>query len=268
MGIFSFSFVMNDFTQPSAFSRAIGGAIYPLYEGAQSITYNPAGLMNYKNEIFFSHTEHFLGVIRNEFLSSSVEIGHFSLGGSVQYTYPIDQLAYDQYKFTFCTAYGWKKNSIGFEFNTWKGSDIKEGISLDAGMILNYMNVNFALTIKNIFAGITWESTPLSEESYSPEVIVSGAYFTSKFVTSAYLNLNSAEMGIGAIFPITDVFKALGGYKMVFGKNFSKELSVGVRTSYYNFILDLSYVFKDALRYGDAISPFYVSLTYDFEKGM
>ncbi len=268
VGILSFSFVVNDFTEPSAFSRAIGGAIYPLYEGAQSVTYNPAGISNDENEMFFSHVEHFLGVIRNEFLSAAINLGKISFTGAVQYTHPIDELIYDQYKFTGGAAYSWGKNSIGIEMNSWKGTDIEGGFSLDAGAIFNYENMNFGLTVKNLFSNITTDSTSSTNESYSPEWIISEAYFASHFVASTYLNFNSEEAGIGVIVPVSNFFKVLGGYRIAFGKAISNELSVGMRAFYYNFTLDVSYVFKDPIQYGDSISPFYISLTYDFPKGM
>ncbi len=268
IGVFSFSYTLNEFNEPSTFSRAIGGAIYPLYEGAQCITYNPAGMANGKDEAFFSHTEHFLGVIRNEFLSMTFKVKRFSFGASIQYTYPTDEELYNQYKLTFGGAYKFQNYSLGAELNAWNGSDIREGHSLDIGTILKFNNVNFSLTAKNLFASITWNSSPLEVERYSPEFVMGAAYFGSKFTASSYLNLSSKEFGIGTIFPVTDFLQALAGYKMTLSKSFSKELSFGMRISYYDFILDLSYVFKDAFKYGDSISPFYISLTYDFTKGV
>jgi hypothetical protein len=267
IGVLSFSSIVNDFTEPSAFSRAIGGAIYPLYEGAISITYNPAGVANDENEVFFSHTEHFLGVIRNDFLSTAFKVGKVSLAGSIQYTHPVDGLPYDQYKFTLGGAYKFEEYSLGMEANTWRGTDIKGGFSLDAGTIFKYENMNFSLVAKNIFSSITWNSTPLKAEKYSPEFVLSGAYFAPRFTASAYWNFNSSELGIGAIVPISNIFEGLGGWKVSFGNAFSSELSIGARASYFNFTLDVSYVFKDPFKYGDSISPFYISLTYNFPKG-
>ncbi len=265
--VLSYAGVVNDFNEPSTFSRAIGGAIYALYEGAQSVSYNPAGIASGKGEVYFSHAEHFLGVIRNEFLSASLQFGDIAIGGAVQYTYPIDGLNYYQYKFVVGMAYRFGKNSIGMEMNRWKGNEIYNGQSFDFGMIMNFSKFNLDLTVKNLFSSITWSSTSTAE-SYSPEFVFSAAYFADRYTLSGYVNATSKEMGIGVIWPLTNFLDAMGGWKMSFSKALSKELSVGLRASYYNFILDVCYTFKDPIEFRDVVSPFYISLTYDFMKGM
>ncbi len=259
-----FAGVINEFNDPSAYSRAMGGAIYAFWSGAQSIAYNPAGLTNGDDEIFFSHVEHFLGVIRNEFLSGSLKMGNLYVGGAAQYTYPVDELQYDQYKVTGTSAYKMGNDSLGINVNMWAGSDIKSGFSMDLGAIMKYDDFNFAFVVKNLFSSITWSSTPVNHQNYNSEIILSGAYFNPRFVLSSYANINSGEIGVGADLPLNPLFSVLGGYRITFAKETSKEVSIGMRMSYYSFNLDIAYVFKESIQFGDVISPFYVSITYDF----
>ncbi len=261
----SYAWLVEDFNDPSTFSRAIGGGIYPLYEGAQSVGYNPAGIADGNSEVYFSHTEHFLGVIRNEFLSASMQFGNFAVGSAVQYTYPTDMLNYYQYKFIVSAAYRFGKNSIGVELNKWKGSEIKDGQSFDAGALINFSNLNVGLVIKNLFASISW---PSANESYNPELVLSAAYFTNLYTLSSYANFTAKSAGVGIIWPLTNSLDIMAGWKSNYGVNASNELSTGLRISYYNFILDMCYSFKDSLNVADTISPFYISLTYDMMKGM
>ncbi len=262
-----FANVVNEFNDPSAYSRAMGGAIYAFWSGAQSIAYNPAGLTNENEEVFFSHVEHFLGVVRNEFLSGSFEIGNLYVGGAAQYTYPVDEFRYDQYKITGTGAYKVGNSSFGINLNTWAGSDIQNGFSMDLGTIMKYDDFNFAFVVKNLFSSITWSSTPIDSQNYDPEFIISGAYFNPRFILSSYANISSGEIGIGADLPLNPLFSILGGYRITLAQEISKEVSVGMKISYYNFDLDIAYVFKESLQFGDTISPFYVSITYNFLGG-
>ena len=262
-----FAGVVNEFNDPSAYSRAMGGAVYAFWSGAKSIAYNPAGLTNGNEEVFFSHVEHFLGVIRNEFLSGSLKIGNLYVGGATQYTYPVDELQYDQYKLTGAGAYRVGNTSFGVNVNTWAGSDVKGGFSMDLGAITKYNDFNFAFVAKNLFSSITWSSTPASSQNYNSEIIVSGAYVNPRYVLSSYANISSGEIGVGADLPINPFLGILGGYRVTLAEEMSKEVSVGMKISYYNFDLDIAYVFKESLQFRDVISPFYVSITYDFLGG-
>ena len=262
-----FAGVVNEFNDPSAYSRAMGGAVYAFWCGAQSIAYNPAGLTNGNEEVFFSHVEHFLGVIRNEFLSGTLKIGNLYVGGATQYTYPVDELQYDQYKLTGTGAYRMGNSSFGVNINMWAGSDVKSGFSMDLGTITKYNDFNFAFVAKNLFSSITWSSTPANSQNYNSEIIVSGAYINPRYVLSSYANISSGEIGMGADLPLNPLLSILGGYRITLAKEVSKEVSVGMKISYYNFDLDIAYVFKESLQFGDVISPFYVSITYDFLGG-
>ncbi len=262
-----FAGVIDEFNDPSSYSRAMGGSIYAFWCGAKSISYNPAGLANGNEGLFFSHVEHFLGVIRNEFLSGSLKIGNLYAGGAVQYTYPVDEFKYNQYKIIGAGAYRIENTSFGVNMNLWTGSDVESGFSVGLGAITKYDDFNFALVAKNLFSSITWSSTPNSSQNYNPEIILSGAYFNPGFVLSSYANINSREIGIGADLPLNPLFSILGGYRMTLAEEMSKEVSVGMKISYYSFNLDIAYVFKESLQFGNAISPFYVSITYDFLRG-
>ena len=263
----AFANVVNEINDPSAYSRAMGGALYALYAGPQSITYNIAGMATGKNEVFFSHIEHFLGVVRNEFLSGSFKLNNLYVGGAIQYTYPVDEFNYDQYKLSGGIAYRFGENSFGLDLNTWMGSDIKNGFSMDFGSIIKHENLSLAVVVKNAFASITWASTPSTAQSYTYELILGASYNAQKYILNSYLNVTSKELGAGAEIPVTSFFSLLGGYRLTFCKDLSKEVSTGTRIHYNGLDLDVAYVFKGSLQSGEVINPFYVSLTYNFSGG-
>ncbi len=263
-----FASVVDEINDPSAYSKAMAGAIYALYTGPQSIAYNPAGMANGKSSIFFSHIEHFLGVIRSEFLSSSFKFKNFYGGGAIQYTRPTDQFGYDQYKLTGSVAYKMGENAFGMSLNGWFGSDIKSGVSVDFGSIIKYGKLNLAAVVKNAFASITWASSPSTTQTYTPELIVGGSYFSKKYTLNSYLNFTSGELGLGAEISVTSFLSLLGGYRMTFYKALSKEVSVGMRMRYPSLNITVAYVFENSLKFGDLLNPFYVSLTYNFSGGI
>ncbi len=268
LSISVFANVVNEINDPSAYSRAMGGAIYALYTGPQSISYNPAGMATGRDAVFFSHIEHFFGVVRNEFLSGSFRLKNIYVGGAIQYTYPVDELNYDQYKLNGAVAYKIGENTFGLGLNAWIGSNIKNGFSMDFGSIIKYENFNFAVVVKNAFASITWASTPSTSQSYTPELIFGASYIGQRYTLNSYVNFVSGELGLGAEIPVTSFFSLLGGYRMTFYKELSKEVSVGTRIYYHGLDLDIAYVFKGSLQFGDVINPFYVSLTYNFSGGI
>lgn len=263
-----FANVVNEINDPSAYSRAMGGAIYALYAGPQSISYNPAGMATGKDALFFSHIEHFLGVVRNEFLSGAFKLKDIYVGGAVQYTYSVDELNYDQYKLNGAIAYKIGENTFGLGLNAWMGNNIRNGFSMDFGSIVRYENFNLAVVIKNALASITWASASPTSQSYTPELIFGASYFNQRYTLNSYMNFTSGELGIGAEIPVTSFFSLLGGYRMTFYKELSKEVSVGTRIYYHGLDLDIAYVFKGSLQFGDVINPFYVSLTYNFAGGV
>lgn len=257
--------VLDEIDNSSAYGQAIGGAMYALYEGPQSISYNPAGVAIGTGGVFFSHIEHFLGVVRNEYLSSTTSFGNFYFGGALQSTYPTDTLNYIQYHLAGNAAYRFGKNAVGANINTWIGSDIKGGFSMDFGGIVNLGDFDLGLVLKNAFASITWNATPSATvESYPAEFIVGAHYSNHVYNADSYLNLTAGEFGIGAEIPITNFFYAMGGYRLTYADRISNEITTGVRMIYSGFDLTISYTFKDALWAGDSLSPFYMSLTYNF----
>ncbi len=262
---FAFGNVLNEIDDPSAYGQSIGGAMYAVYEGPQSVSYNPAGVAVGNGGVFFSHTEHFLGTIRDEYLSSTASFGNFYFGGAFQFTYPTDSLDYNQSHLTGNAAYRFGKNAVGANINTWLGSDINGGFSMDLGGIVNFGDFNFGLVFKNAFASITWVSTPTDTvESYPTELVLGVNYSNRLYRANSYINLTADEFGMGAEIPITNFFYAMVGYRMTYADQISNGFTTGVRMLYLGFDLTISYTFKDISWAGDTLSPFYMSLTYNF----
>lgn len=262
---FAFGDVLNEIDDPSAYGVMMGGAIYNLYGGPQSIAYNPAGITTGDGGFFFSHIEHYLGTVRNDFLSGSLKAGNLYLGGAMQTTRPVD-INYLQYTLSGGVAYKMNNFSIGTDINGFFGTDIINGFSMDVGGIFKSGDYSFAAVLKNAFASITWQSTPLnSVEDYPAEMILGAGYVNPNFDLNAFANLSSGEFGIGGELPLTKFFSLTLGYKGVMGVQLSNAISTGaIISNYLGFDLFVSYTFQDSMKFGQLLSPFTISMNYNF----
>ncbi|BBJ28905.1 PorV/PorQ family protein [Athalassotoga saccharophila] len=255
-----FSDVLDTIDNPSAFGMMMGGAIYTVYAGPQSIAYNPAGIATDDGGLFFSHVEHYLGVIRNDFLSATTNLGNLYLGGGFQTTRAIDT-DYSQYRFYGSLAYRMNSLSIGGNISAFYGTDIINGFSADFGSIFKMQNFKFALTLKNALANITWVSSTV--QYYPVEVVLGAGYENSSINFNAFGNITSGEYGIGLQYFITKYFSLCAGYNGTFGQTGS--FSIGtVINNYLGFDLFISYTFLNATNFGQSLSPFTVSMSSDF----
>lgn len=257
--------VLNEIDNPSAYGMMMGGAIYNLYGGPQSIAYNPAGIAMGNGGFFFSHIEHYLGVVRNDFLSGSLKAGNLYFGGAMQTTRPVD-INYSQYIMSGGIAYKMNNFSIGTDINEFLGTDIINGFSMDIGGIFESGNYSFAAVLKNALASITWQSTPLNSiENYPAEVILGAGYANHNLALNAFANLSSGELGVGSELMLTKFFSLVLGYKCVIGSQLSNAISVGtIIDNYLGFDLFVSYTFQDSMSFGQLLSPFTVSMNYNF----
>ncbi len=265
--IMAFGGVLDELDDPSAYGIAMGGALYTVYAGSQSIAYNPAGIATENGGFFFSHIEHYLGVIRNDFLAGSLNAGNFYFGGSMQTTRTIDAnyLNYSQYIFSGAVAYKTKNISIGTNMNGFFGTDVINGFSMDLGGIFQTGNYTFAAVLKNALASITWQSTPPTVENYPAEIIIGVGYSASLFNLNTFVNFTSKEFGAGVEFPLTKFFSLVGGYEGSIGAQISNAFSAGLSVkNYLGFDLFVSYTFLDAENFGQLLSPFTVSMNYNF----
>ncbi len=267
LSIMAFGGVLDELDNPSAYGIAMGGALYTVYAGPQSIAYNPAGIAIENGGFFFSHIEHYLGAIRNDFLAGTLNTGNFYFGGSIQTTRTIDAnyLNYSQYVFSGALAYKTKNLSIGTSVNGFFGTDVINGFSMDFGGIFQTANYTFSAVLKNALASITWESTPPTVENYPAEIIVGVGYSASLFNLNTFVDLTSREFGAGLEFPITKFFNLVCGYKGSFDAQLSNAFNVGLTVkNYLGFDLFVSYTFLDAENFGQLLSPFTVSMNYNF----
>lgn len=264
--IVTFGDVLNELDNPSAYGISMGGALYTVFAGPQSIAYNPAGIAT-EGGFFFSHIEHYLGIIRNDFLAGSLNAGNFYFSSSMQTTRSVDvsDLNYSQYIFSGAIAYRIKNISIGTGVNGFFGTDVINGFSMDLGGIFQTGNYTFAAVLKNALASITWQSTPPTVENYPAEMILGVGYSTSSFDVNTFVNFTSKEFGAGVQFPLTRFFSIVGGYKGSIDAQISNALSAGlVVKNYLGFDLFVSYTFLDSANFGQLLSPFTVSMNYNF----
>jgi len=264
--IVTFGDVLNELDNPSAYGISMGGALYTVFAGPQSIAYNPGGIAT-EGGFFFSHIEHYLGIIRNDFLAGSLNAGNFYFSSSMQTTRSIDvsDLNYSQYIFSGAIAYRIKNISIGTGVNGFFGTDVINGFSMDLGGIFQTGNYTFAAVLKNALASITWQSTPPTVENYPAEMILGVGYSTSSFDVNTFVNFTSKEFGAGVQFPLTRFFSIVGGYKGSIDAQISNALSAGlVVKNYLGFDLFVSYTFLDSANFGQLLSPFTVSMNYNF----
>ncbi len=265
-----FAGVINEIDDPSAYGASLGGALYASYTGPQSIAYNPAGIAEGSGGLFFSHIEHYFGMIRNEYLSGDIGFDNFYAGGAIESTYPVTvNMNYFQYMLSGALAYRYGASSIGMNLNAWTGSDILGGFSMDFGGITKIGAFDLGFVIKNAFASITWSATGStlnsSVEQYPAELIAGLGYSIQKLEIDGFANITSSECGIGAKYSITDFFSVIGGYKMVIGSQPSNALSAGIMIkNYFGFDIFVSYIFQDPFKFGDTINPFYMSMNYSF----
>ncbi len=264
--VITFGDVLDELDNPSAYGISMGGALYTVYAGSQSIAYNPAGMANGEGGFFFSHVEHYLGVVRNDFLAGSLNAGNFYFGGSMQTTRTAENyLNYSQYIFSGAVAYRTKSISIGTDINGFFGTDIVNGFSMDLGGIFQTGNYTFAAVLKNALASITWQSTPPTVENYPAEIIVGVGYSNSSFDVNTFVNFTSKEFGAGIELPLTKFFSIVGGYKGSIGAQVSNAFSTGLAIkNYLGFDLFVSYTFIDSASFGQLLNPFTVSMNYNF----
>lgn len=263
----TFGDVLNELDNPSAYGISMGGAMYTVFAGPQSIAYNPAGIAVGNGGFFFSHIEHYLGAIRNDFLAMSLNEGNFYFGGSMQTTKSVDVnvLNYSQDIFSGAVAYKAKNFSIGTNMNGFFGTDVINGFSMDLGGMFQMGNYTFAAVLKNALASITWQSTPPTVEGYPAEIILGVGYSTSPFNINTFVNFTSEEFGAGIEFHLTKFFSLIGGYKGSIGAQISNALSAGLAVkNYLGFDLFVSYTFLDSENFGQLLSPFTISMNYNF----
>ncbi len=255
-----FADVLDTIDNPSAFGMMMGGAIYTIYAGPQSIAYNPAGIATGDGGLFFSHVEHYLGVIRNDFLSATANLGNFYFGGAFQTTRAIDT-NYSQHRFYGSLAYRMNSISIGGNVSAFYGTDIVNGFSADFGGILKLQDFKFSLTLKNALANITWVSSTV--QYYPAEIVLGVGYENSSINLNAFENMTSGEYGIGLQYFITKYFSLCAGYGGTFGQ--AGSFSIGtVINNYLGFDLFISYTFLNATNFGQSLSPFTVSMSSNF----
>lgn len=260
--IVTFSDVLNFIDNPSAYGVMMGGALYTIYGGPQSIAYNPAGISEGQGAFFFSHMEHYLGLIRDDFLSGTVNFGNLYIGGAFQTMRAIDT-NYMQYELSGSMAYNMHALSLGGNINAYGGTDILNGFSADLGGIFKLQNYRFALTLKNVLSKITWVSSTV--EYYPTEIVLGIGYENSTFDFSAFGNITSQEYGLGVRWLLTRYFSVCGGYETTFGVQNSKAFSVGtIISNYLGFDLFISYTFLNSLNFGQTLNPFTVSMNYKF----
>lgn len=259
-----FAGILDEVDDPSAYGSAMGGALYALYAGPQSIAYNPAGISEGGGGLFFSHIEHYFGTIRNEFLSGTYGFNDLYIGSAIESTYPLN-LDYFQYILSGTFAYRMGNNALGMNVNYWMGSDIVNGVSMDFGGITKIGELNLGLVVKNAFASITWVGTVSNVETYPAEIITGLDYSRPSFDLNAFANFTSDEAGVGLRIPLTDFFSVMGGYNVTFGIQQSNSLSTGIMIkNYFGFDIFVSYTFQNLFEFSDTINPLYVSFTYNF----